>query len=268
MRPRMRLRQENSYSKMYFLKLAFFLTAVKLAYADDHTWIAPTATDVRSPCPGLNTLANHGYLPRNGKNLTIPIILDAALQGFNVGPSPILVGAKLGLLSGDAPDTLDLDALALHSLIEHDASISRGDFALGDNLHFNETIFSTLVNANPGVDFYNATSAGLVQKERLAISLATNPNVTNTEKEFVIRSIESGLYLSVMGNAITGVAPKNFVQIFFREERLPIEEGWQRSNITITSDTMSTMEGIIQEASDWTATQSCEDIVLGPGLVL
>ncbi|KAJ7059233.1 Cloroperoxidase [Mycena amicta] len=252
---------------MYFVKLAlFFLTAVKLSYADDHTWIAPTATDVRSPCPGLNTLANHGYLPRNGKNLTIPIILDAAFQGFNVGPSPILVAAKLGLFSGDAPDNLDLDALALHSLIEHDASISRGDFAFGDNLHFNETIFSTLVNANPGVDFYNATSAGLVQKERLAISLATNPSVTNTEKEFVIRSIESGLYLSVMGNAITGVAPKNFVQIFFREERLPIEEGWQRSNITITSDTMSTMEGIIHEASDWTPTQSCEDIVLGPGL--
>lgn len=24
------------------------------------------AGDVRGPCPGLNTLANHGYLPRNG----------------------------------------------------------------------------------------------------------------------------------------------------------------------------------------------------------
>ncbi|KAJ7059236.1 Cloroperoxidase [Mycena amicta] len=255
---------------MSFVKLAFFffLTTVKLAYADDHRWIAPTATDVRSPCPGLNTLANHGYLPRNGKNLTIPIILHAALQGLNIGTSAILVGAKLGLLSGDAPDSLDLDALALHNLVEHDASLSRGDFALGDNLHFNETIFSTLVDSNPGVDFYNATSAGLVQKERLDISLATNPNVTNTEKEFFIRTVESALYLSVMGNAITGVAPKNFVQTFFREERLPIEEGWKRSNITITLDTMSTMMGIIQEASDWTPTQSCEDMVLGPGLVL
>ncbi|KAJ7769966.1 hypothetical protein B0H16DRAFT_1776968, partial [Mycena metata] len=55
-----------------------------------------------------------------------------------------------------------------------------GDFALGDNLHFNETIFSTLLNSNPGVDYYNATSAGQVQHDRLAISLATNPNITNT----------------------------------------------------------------------------------------
>ncbi|KAJ7059240.1 Cloroperoxidase [Mycena amicta] len=252
-----------------FLKLAlFFLTAVKLAYADDHTWIAPTATDVRSPCPGLNTLANHGYLPRNGKNLTIPMMLDAALEGFNVGADSIIIGAKLGILSGDAPDNLDLDALALHSLIEHDASISRGDFALGDNLHFNETIFSTLVNANPGVDFYNATSAGVVQKQRLAISIATNPSVTNTAKEFAFRTRESALYLSLMGNPTTGVAPKNFVQIFFREERLPIAEGWQRPNITITAETMNDMQGIIQDASEWTATQSCEDIVLGPGVVL
>ncbi|KAJ7210724.1 Chloroperoxidase, partial [Mycena pura] len=159
-------------------KASLILAAASLAYGstghqDDHEWRAPTATDVRSPCPGLNTLANHGYLPRNGKNISIPMMLDAALEGFNLGPDSIIQAAKFGLLSGNAPTTLDLDALALHSLIEHDASLSRGDFALGDNLHFNETIFSTLANSNPGVDYYNASSASMVQDQRLAISLAT-----------------------------------------------------------------------------------------------
>jgi hypothetical protein len=88
--------------------------------------------------------------------------------------------------------------------------LSRGDFALGDNLHFNETIFTTLANSNPGVDYYNATSASQVQDSRLAISLATNPNITNTGKEFDVRTRESGLYLSVMGNPLTGVAPKQY----------------------------------------------------------
>ncbi|KAJ6492201.1 Cloroperoxidase, partial [Mycena sanguinolenta] len=230
----------------------------------NHQWIAPTATDVRSPCPGLNTLANHGYLPRSGMNLSIPMMLQAALDGFNVGPDAIIQAAKFGLLSGDAPTTLNLDALQLHNLIEHDASISRQDFALGDNLHFNETIFSTLANANPGVDYYNATSAAQVQYDRLAISLATNPNITNTPKEFLLRARESALYLSIMGNPLTGVAPKKFVQIFFREERMPIEEGWRRSNITITAETMNDMEGIIIDNSNWTPTQLCEDLVLGP----
>ncbi|KAJ6582149.1 Chloroperoxidase, partial [Mycena capillaripes] len=62
---------------------------------------APTATDVRSPCPGLNTLANHGYIPRNGKNITIPMILNAASDAFNIDADTILPFAKFGLLSGD-----------------------------------------------------------------------------------------------------------------------------------------------------------------------
>jgi hypothetical protein len=95
-----------------------------------------------------------------------------------------------------------------HNSIEHDASISRGDFALGDNLHFNETIFKTLVDSNPGVDYYNGTSAGEVQRLRLLNSQSVNPDLINTIKEFAIRIRESSLYLAVMGDAATGVAPK------------------------------------------------------------
>jgi hypothetical protein len=79
----------------------------------------------------FNRLANHGYLPRNGKELSIPMILDAASGGhstarlrsgltsfpstevFNMAPDTILGAAKLGLLSGPDPTTLDLEALKL-----------------------------------------------------------------------------------------------------------------------------------------------------------
>ncbi|KAJ7123742.1 Cloroperoxidase [Mycena epipterygia] len=258
---------------MRSISFALVLAAVSasntLAFSPSQfPWMAPTSTDARSPCPGLNTLANHGFLPRNGRNYTIPMILDAALVGFNVGSDSILLAAKLGLFAGDSPTTMDLDALALHSLIEHDASVSRQDFAVGDNLHFNETIFSTLANSNPGVDYYNATSAGHVQAARLANSLAINPNVTNTLKEFVLRTRESALHLSIFGNPATGVAPKEFVQIFFREERLPIEEGWTRPTTTITAETMDPIQDIIIAASNWTPTQEFEALVLGPDTVL
>ncbi|KAJ7262422.1 Cloroperoxidase [Mycena rebaudengoi] len=228
---------------------------------NDHKWIAPKAIDVRSPCPGLNTLANHGYLPRNGKKISIPMLLDAANEGFNMEPGPILPAAKLGLLSGNDPTTLDLDALKLHNLIENDASLSRGDFAFGDNLHFNETIFSTLANSNPGVDYYNPTSAGQVQHDRLAISLATNPNITNTPKETQQRSGASALYLSVMGDPVTGVAPKKFVNIFFREERLPIAEGWKKPTTRITLESVGHLVGVIQATSNWQPTQLCEPFI-------
>lgn len=90
-------------------------------------------------------------------------------------------------------------------------SLSRSDFALGDNYHFNETIFQTLAESNPGVDYYNATSAGQVQKQRLVDQRKVNPNATNTVKEFGLRMFESSLYLSTMGDPLTGVAPKEHV---------------------------------------------------------
>ncbi|KAJ6562660.1 Cloroperoxidase [Mycena capillaripes] len=257
------------------LIFSLVLAAVAISNAEDsgskkdqHQWIAPKATDQRSPCPGLNTLANHGYLPRNGLNISVPMIMQAAIDGFNVGPDAILQAAKFGLLSGDDFTTMNLDPLKLHNLIEHDASVSRSDFGVGDNLHFNEMIFSTLANSNPGVDYYNATSAGQVQHDRLAISLATNPNITNTPKEFLLRGRESALYLSIMGDPLTGVAPKKFVNIFFREERLPIQEGWKRSTTLITAETLNPIEDVVIDNSNWTFTQRCEDLVLGPTLTI
>ncbi|KAJ7620482.1 Cloroperoxidase [Mycena polygramma] len=249
--------------------------ATAAAWSDPHAhaFLPAKATDARSPCPGLNTLANHGYLPRNGRNFTIATLMDGALAGFNLNWEPILVAAKFGLLSrddGNSFDTMSLDALSLHNLIEHDASISRNDFGdgTGDNVHFNETTFSTLANSNPGKDYYDPTAAGVVQRARLAHSVATNPNVTNTRKEFLLRSRESALYLSIFGNPLTGVAPKKFVNIFFREERLPIAEGWKKTATLITVDTLNPLEHTIRNASVWTETQSCEPLRLGPDLVL
>jgi hypothetical protein len=32
----------------------------------DHAFVAPGPNDLRGPCPGLNAMANHGYIPHNG----------------------------------------------------------------------------------------------------------------------------------------------------------------------------------------------------------
>ncbi|EEB92448.1 hypothetical protein MPER_09040 [Moniliophthora perniciosa FA553] len=173
-----------------------------------HPFQAPGPDDARGPCPGLNTLANHGFLPRNGKNITIAVVLQGAVDGFNVQNDALNIAAKAALFTSPLNDQFMLNDIKLHGTIEHDGSISRADHALGDNAAFNETYFSVTANSNPGVDYYNATSAGLVFKERHADSLANNPNITNTVKEFVIKIVEAGLYLSVMGDASTQRAPK------------------------------------------------------------
>ncbi|KAF9056892.1 Peroxidase, family 2-domain-containing protein [Rhodocollybia butyracea] len=218
-----------------------------------HQWQAPLPTDSRGPCPGLNTLANHGFLPRNGSNITIAIALDAIHEGFNIKPFTLMrTIAKVGLLTTDNTDNFALEELALHGTLEHDASLSRNDLAIGDNIHFNATVFATLNNSNPGVDYYNTTSAAQVLQQRLVEDSLINPNLTNTIKEFTVRIVESAFYLSVIGNVTTGVAPKNFIQIFFSQERLPLEEGWHRSDVPIDDDNFSNLTGTIGDAiTEW-----------------
>ncbi|KAK0213363.1 Peroxidase, family 2-domain-containing protein, partial [Desarmillaria ectypa] len=214
---------------------------------------------LRGPCPGLNTLANHGFLPRDGKNITINMVLKPGLaDGFNIDPSILILATKVGLLTTDAPDSFTLGDLKLHGTIEHDASLSRSDNLLGDNLHFNETIYTALIESNPGVDYFNVTSAGQVQKKRLADDILANPGITITIKEFIIRTRESAIYLSVMGDPVMGVEQcYRFVDIFFREERFPVKEGWTKPTTLITSQTITPISDIIEETSEWVDNGGC-----------
>ena len=41
----------------------------------------------RSPCPGLNALANHGYLPRSGKSIDLPTLRSAVAAAYNYEPT-------------------------------------------------------------------------------------------------------------------------------------------------------------------------------------
>lgn len=115
------------------------------------TWSPPGPGDVRSPCPGLNSLANNGFLPHNGKGITIPILIKALKDGLNVGADFATVIGGAGLLS--VPHNLlatsfDLNNLNEHNFpIEHDASLSRADFDEdnGDNFSFNQTVFDTVL---------------------------------------------------------------------------------------------------------------------------
>lgn len=41
-----------------------------------HAFQPPQSGDLRGPCPGLNAMSNHGYIPRNG----IVLLADAITQ--------------------------------------------------------------------------------------------------------------------------------------------------------------------------------------------
>lgn len=101
---------------------------------------APTSTDSRSPCPGLNALANHGLLPRDGKNIDLPALIVGAYKGFSLAQDASTLVGSVGLkgsTTGNA-STFDLHDLDKHELIEHDGSMSRLDIYYGNSLTFSD----------------------------------------------------------------------------------------------------------------------------------
>ncbi|KAL8725977.1 MAG: hypothetical protein Q9166_007011 [cf. Caloplaca sp. 2 TL-2023] len=77
----------------------------------DYAPVRPS--DLRSPCPAIKALANHDYLPRDGRNVHASEILNGMIQ--------------LGLAC------LNLNQFVLHNIVEHHVSMTRRDFAQRDN---------------------------------------------------------------------------------------------------------------------------------------
>jgi len=73
----------------------------------------------------LNTLANHGFLPREGRNFTLPQIKHALGNAISVGDdiSELLYNFALTTNPGPNTTTWGLDTLGNHNILEHDASL-------------------------------------------------------------------------------------------------------------------------------------------------
>lgn len=89
--------------------------------------------------------------------------------------------------------------------------------------------------------FHTMESAGDVRRIRLADSVARNPQLTYLPQHAILSFGEAALYLSVMGDPVTGIAPVAYVNSFFEQERLPYELGWTPSLIQTNFVTIAVM---------------------------
>ncbi|KAH7323476.1 Chloroperoxidase [Rhexocercosporidium sp. MPI-PUGE-AT-0058] len=202
-----------------------------------NTWIAPRASDRRSPCPMVNSLANHGLLPRDGLNISMVDLIVAFNESINLAPAATqLVGRKALLASTTGSNaTFNLDDINTHGVIEHDGSLSRNDIYFGDNHSFNSTIWNSVAASftNKTISLATAISA---RSTRLATAAAVNPNFNMTAGDAQFSGIETALYMTVFADPdVTSQARTEWVGVLFRDERLPYEEGWTRSEVQLTA---------------------------------
>ncbi|KAH7632509.1 Peroxidase, family 2-domain-containing protein [Sordaria sp. MPI-SDFR-AT-0083] len=204
---------------------------------EDHTWRKAGPGDRRSPCPMLNALANHGYLPHSGADISLAQLMQGLKKGINLSPdASLIVGLKaLQASSTGSWVTFHLDDLNKHGVIEHDGSLSRGNVSMGDNHTFSPEIWATVLQVIGDDERISIETAAKMRGFRIAEGPKLNPEGFKMSSEDLrFSAIETALYLRVLGRGTEGGAKTRWVRVMFEEERLPIEEGFKRSDKPLT----------------------------------
>ncbi|KAL0061583.1 hypothetical protein AAF712_011610 [Marasmius tenuissimus] len=197
-----------------------------------HKFVPPGHGDLRGPCPGLNALANHNYLPHNGV-ATVEQFISAThdvfgdIATFSIGgppPSsllPPLLGHPLGL-SGS------------HNKYETDVSPTRGDlYQTGDNSRLNLTQFKALYDKQSGLPDsqvnYDVPLLNQYRHERFHESIHSNPYFFNGVFSGV--AVQPAAYLFIqrfMANR-SGILDRRILKSFFGvSDDFVYRAGWER----------------------------------------
>lgn len=228
--------------------------------ADDtaHRFIAPGPNDIRGPCPGLNTAANHGFLSRDGI-VTFAELTDTQQNVYGVGYDLAVLLAVLGVgLDGDPITTklsLGCDATSRtatpglgpelgldgHNKFEGDTSLTRNDYftAGGDNYKFNNTLYTDMIN-NYCKDQCNRDHVALYRKARYDWSVQHNGNFYFGPKSVLLFGASSFLYELFPSFGEFGTANPTTMSYFFQKvseigyrsvvgtSEIPSESSWLR----------------------------------------
>ncbi|KDQ17470.1 hypothetical protein BOTBODRAFT_574425 [Botryobasidium botryosum FD-172 SS1] len=90
-------------------------------------FVPPTSSDSRSPCPVLNAMANHGILPRNGRDINLDELAKKINQTCNIAPT-FCKSVSTAIRDTFGRNIIDLGDLCSPNVIEHEASLTREDF--------------------------------------------------------------------------------------------------------------------------------------------
>lgn len=221
--------------------------------------------DKRSPCPMINCLANHGYLPRDGENVLAHEMKAAMAEAgiskalaaifvntvynahqtedeksktsflsgvFNTIWDPWTLLSRFGMRRTDQKDSagrpfLDLDQLSLPGAVEHDISLTRRDHAQKEgNLARQDDLVSGLLEASTDRKIITREALAIFRRHRINTQREENPGLTYGPLQHELGCGEIALILGVFGNGES--ASYEYIKTFLREERLPVREGWSK----------------------------------------
>lgn len=161
-----------------------------------------------------------------------------------MGPDFTVAIGGAGLLSSPNPlgGSFDLSDLNQHNFpIEHDASMSRQDAALGNNQPFYAHNWQQYISFFDGKATTNVQTATNAKHVRYLDSKTKNPQFTYGIRETVFSYGENAIYLQSMSDPVSGKAKVEYVRSLFEQEKLPYGLGWRPSRVPITLGSIGVM---------------------------
>ncbi|KAL2069186.1 hypothetical protein VTL71DRAFT_15524 [Oculimacula yallundae] len=214
-------------------------------------WIPGGSNDLRGPCPMMNTLANHGFIPRDGKNLTRDNIVHGLSTGLNFDPVVANIMWEQAIFINPEPNAsfFTLDQLNVHNVLEHDASLSRSDALFGNNHVFNQSVFDTTKTFWTS-ETLNANQLAMSKVFRQVVSKSTNPEYRFTASVEPFSLGEVAAPILVFGDIASGTCNRAMVVSFFENERLPVDLGFVKQASPITLDQVLATSKLIADAAN------------------
>jgi len=215
----------------------------------NHEYQEPGPNDLRSPCPFLNALANHGYINRDGRYITWWSATSAIRKVYNfswfVSGLLAIAGSWTGVALAWNPFWFDLKQLRAHKsyLIEHDASLSRGNWP--DNNWEPEPTFVDdilrLASSPEGVGHEDLARHRIEQEKKLNYLLST-PRQT-------LATGEVGLIIPALGRGSDVPEerriPPDWVRSFFLHSRLPAD--WTRQQKPVSFSVVNHVASVVRD---------------------
>jgi hypothetical protein len=241
-----------------------------------HAFCPPQVGDFRAPCPAMNSMANHGYLPRDGRAINADVIIKALMECFRLS-KPLawfLTHGALSLLDQGSGD-FQLSDLARHNRVEHNASLYHPDAAEREEyapIHGDPELLELLfkdstdgivmtpediarvrvrreLTSNPPLDFIHAELAR--GEIAIVLSMFNNPDAElhkNAGVPLQRRTRLGRVWRALLGKKenpdtrpLDG-APIERMRYWFQNERLP--PGWKPYHETTLTQTVITVDRI------------------------
>ncbi|KJZ75196.1 hypothetical protein HIM_05390 [Hirsutella minnesotensis 3608] len=195
------------------------------------------AANSRSACPGLNTLANEGWLPRSGKFVTAQAVTTACFEGLGVSPEICAFLILTGLRAANLPD---LTVFSLHDVdrgtwkIQHTRSLSRDDIesppfpkappestSLFQQRPWNVTLQAMEQCKKGPRELIDANCFGRARAARVR-----DKGLVYDELAATHGAVEAARIMLALGDK--NGAQLNYIRFLFEKERFPTKLGWRR----------------------------------------